>query len=149
MILVGLNKGKARLAGFGYMVMVPLLIMGAYSTGWWFDPHGITGRRAEGYARAIEDYKAATGKYPASLTDLTPAYLPFLYGPLNGRGRAWCYDSGPDYYRLGYVFFQRYYEVGFPTPYYEIKVLHNTGSPPAGDWMCDQELDRYKESPGL
>lgn len=149
MLLAGVNKGRARLAGFVYMVLVPILVMGAYSAGWLFDPHGITEGRAGRFARAIERYKTDTGEYPPSLEKLTPRYMTFLPGPLNGRGRNWCYDSGQDYYRLGYIYFQRYYEATIPTPYYEFKVLQRAGTPPPGDWVCDQELARYKESPGL
>ena len=50
---------------------------------------GLTTERIEG---AVELYHQETGAYPASLADLTPGYMPFILGPLTGRGLVWCYQ---------------------------------------------------------
>jgi len=146
MLLAGAVERRGRLAGFIYMLVVPALVITGYVSGSLFDPLAITENRASRIAGAIEDYKAKNGSYPHNLDSLQ---MPILLGPLNGRGREWCYEAGADYYRLGYVFFQRYYETTYPFPYYEIKVPYSAGETPPGPWMCDDALSRYKESPGL
>lgn len=146
-------SGKIRRAGIGFMILVPVVIAFSYTIGLRFEPQVITSARADRLGQAIERYYQDTGEYPARLEDLTPSYLPFISGPLTGRGQVWCYQSGPNYYRLGYIFFQRYYAYpdGTPywEPYYEIKVPYAAGQPPAGEWMCDKELELYKQHGGL
>lgn len=145
--------GVLRRAGFVFMILVPFVIAFSYIVGLQFDPQAITAARANRLELAIEDYFWETGAYPGDLGDLTPSHLRFISGPLTGRGQVWCYQSGPGYYRLGYVFFQRYFEypddTPFWEPYYEIKVASSAGQPPAGEWMCDQELRLFKQHGGL
>jgi len=121
--------------------------------GWLFEPQTITTARAMDLHKAIEDYHQDTGQYPPDLNALFPDYQLFLLGPLTGRGQVWCYQSGADYYRLGYVLFERYHpyndDTPFYEPYYEIKVPAATGQPPGPAWMCDTELERYKVHGGL
>jgi hypothetical protein len=146
-------SGVLRRWGIAIMILIPLVIVLTYTIGLQFDPQAITAARANQLGRAIEDYFWETGEYPSSLGDLTPSHLLFVSGPLTGRGQVWCYESGPDYYRLGYVFFQRYYaypdDTPFWEPYYEIKVPYSAGLPPEGEWICDEELQRYKQHGGL
>jgi hypothetical protein len=135
------------------MFLIPVVIAFSYTVGLQFKPQAITAARADRLGRAIEGYFQETGEYPTNLGDLTPSYLLFISGPLTGRGQVWCYQSGPSYYRLGYIFFQRYYkypdDTPFAEPYYEIKVPYAAGQPPAGEWMCDEELQLYKQHGGL
>jgi len=146
-------SGKLRRGGFAFMILVPVVIASAYIIGLQFDAQAITAARADRLGGAIEDYFWETGEYPRSLGDLTPSHMLFISGPLTGRGQVWCYQSGLDYYRLGYVFFQRYYEypdgTPFWEPYYEIKVPYAAGQPPEGEWMCDEELQLFKQHGGL
>ena len=146
-------SGKIRRAGIAFMILVPVVIAFSYTVGLQFKPQAITTARADRLGQAIERYYQDSGEYPARLEDLAPSYLPFISGPLTGRGQVWCYQSGPNYYRLGYIFFQRYYAYpdGTPywEPYYEIKVPYAAGQPPAGEWMCDKELELYKQHGGL
>jgi len=44
-------------------------------------------------------------------------------GPGGERGQVWRYQGGSDYYRLGYVFIQRYYEPTLFKPFVEIRVI--------------------------
>ena len=101
----------------------------------------------------IEQYKQDNGQYPPGLESLTPDYTAWILGPLTGRGQVWCYQSGADFYRLGYALFQRYYDWGDGTPFYEpyyaIEVPAAAGQPPPTDWMCTVELDKLKEHGGL
>jgi len=146
-------SGKIRRAGIAFMILIPVVIAFSYTVGLQFKPQAITAARANQLGRAIEGYFQETGAYPTNLRDLAPSHLPIISGPLTGRGQVWCYQSGPSYYRLGYIFFQRYYEypddTPFWEPYYEIKVPYAAGHPPAGEWMCDEELQLYKQHGGL
>jgi hypothetical protein len=153
-LLLALNSsGKLRRAGIAFMILIPVVIALSYTVGLQLDPQAITAARANQLERAIEEYFWETGEYPTYLGDLTPSHLLFISGPLTGRGQVWCYQSGPGYYRLGYVFFQRYYEYPDDTPYwepyYEIKVPYAAGQPPMGEWMCDEEMQLYKQHGGL
>jgi hypothetical protein len=153
LLLALTTSGKIRRAGIAFMILVPAVIAFSYLVGLQFNPQAITAARADRLGGAIEDYFWETGEYPSNLGDLTPSYLLFISGPLTGRGQIWCYQSGPGYYRLGYVFFQRYYkypdDTPFWEPYYEIKVPYAAGQLPGGEWMCDEELQLYKQHGGL
>lgn len=149
MVLTGAMQGRRRLAGLAFVTLVPALIAGSYALGWQFDPQAITRYRADRLTQAIVRYHTDVGVYPLSLTALTPNYLPFILGPLTGRDQVWCYESGQDYYRLGYVYYQRYYGPTFPDPYYEIKIHSSAGQLPDGSWICDDELGRVEITGGL
>jgi hypothetical protein len=144
-------SGKLRRGGIIFTILIPVVVAFSYTIGLQIDPQAITAARANRLDRAIENYYWETGEYPANLGDLTPSHLRFISGPLTGRGQVWCYQSGPGYYRLGYVFFQRYYAYPDNTPYwepyYEIKVPYAAGQPPEGEWMCDEELRLYEQIP--
>ena len=146
-------SGKLRRVGIAFTILIPVVIAFSYTIGLQLEPQAITAARAYRLGQAIEDYFGETGEYPTHLRDLTPSHLLFISGPLTGRGQVWCYQSGPGYYRLGYIFFQRYYEypddTPFWEPYYEIKVPHAAGQPPEGEWICDEELRLYKQHGGL
>jgi hypothetical protein len=149
MMMVGVSQGRTQLSGVAFIILIPVLIIGAYGLGWLFEPQAITQVRAGRIAQAVEQYHHDNGVYPSSLEALTPQYMPFILGPLTGRGQVWCYQGNSETYRLGYVFFQRYYRGTFPEPYFEIKTYANSGVPHSEPWMCDDELERYKKYPGL
>jgi hypothetical protein len=149
MLVAGQYRGENQLVRLAYLVLVPVMIAGSYAFAWLFNPQTITQARADRLASAIERYHENQGTYPENLSDLTPAYLPIILGPLTGRGQIWCYQAGEDYYRLGYAYFQRYYQETFPTPYSEIKIPHSLGEAPAGPWICDEELERNQTRLGL
>jgi hypothetical protein len=149
MVLLVVLSGKRRLIGLAFIVLIPVLIVSAYAAGWLVDPQTVTMARADRITAAVEAYHQQTGEYPASLNDLTPEYMPFILGPLTGRGQVWCYQGSQDYYRLGYVFIQRYYRATFPDPYVEIKLHASEGDPPEAGWMCDQEFEQAKQTRGL
>ncbi len=149
MVLTGAMQGRRRLAGLTFVILMPALIVGSYALGWQFDPQAITQTRADRLSQAIVHYHADIGVYPPSLADLTPNYLPFIVGPLTGRDQVWCYEGGQDYYRLGYVYYQRYYGPTFPDPYYDINTHSFAGQLPHGSWICDDELRRVEITHGL
>lgn len=142
--LTGVKPGLY--VGLFFTIFCPILFLVVYAAGWRLNPHAITISRAGRIAQALREVHQETGSYPQDLDSLTPGYLPFLLGPLNGRGQRWCYQAGENYYRLGSVFFQRYYN---PEMYYKIEVHSGAGEPPQGPWMCDEELQRMKDTGGL
>jgi hypothetical protein len=153
LVLILSLKERARLAGLAFMIITLIFIVGTYTLGWLIDPQAITAARAEEISQAIQRYNQQAGEYPPKLEVLAPGYLPILLGPLTGRGQVWCYQSGEDYYRLGYVIFERYHQYADDTPfwepYYEIKVPSSAGQPPGTAWMCDEELENFKQNGGL
>ena len=148
LLTFGLKQRHTR-AGLTFTLLVPILIAVAYSAGWFFDPLAITTRRGEQINQSVLDYYEDMTVYPEYLSDLSPDYLPFILGPLTGRGQVWCYQTGEGFYQLGYVIFQRYYGPTFPERYYEIKIVDFAGQIPEEPWMCDDELELMKETGGL
>jgi len=149
MVLTALLVGRSRRVGLAFAILVPVLIVVSYAAGFLFEPQAVTAARAERIEGAVELYHQETGAYPASLADLIPGYMPFVLGPLTGRDQVWCYQGGSDYYRLGYVFIQRYYEPTLFRPFVEIRVYSSAGQPPDSGWMCDDELLRGEATRGL
>jgi hypothetical protein len=149
MVLTGALEKRRGFAGPLFVILAPVLIAGAYALGWLFDPQAITQHRADRLTRAIERYQRDVEAYPPSLAALTPGYLPLILRPITGRDQVWCYQGGGDYYRLGYVFYLRYYGPTLPDPYYGIKTHSSAGQPPDGPWVCDDELKRVEVTAGL
>ena len=148
LLTFGLKQGHTR-AGPTFSLLVPVLIAVSYSSGWFLDPLAITANRGEQINQAVLTYNQEKNIYPDTLSGLSPDYLPFILGPLTGRGQVWCYRSGEGFYQLGYVIFQRYYGPTFPEPHYEIKIVDFAGQTPEGPWMCDDELELMKKTGGL
>ena len=146
-VLAGVHRPRSR--GLFYLLLVPAVIGLGYASGWLFDPEAITTARIQRISTAVEAYHQDTGRYPERLNELSPGYMHLVPAPLTGRGQVWCYQSGVDFYRLGYVYFQRYYRPTFPTPFMEIRIFRSQGQPPAGQWMCDLELEKHKATLGL
>lgn len=149
LVLAGVSKGKGRAIGLLYMFLLPVFLMVSFAAGWLVDPQAITIKRADRIHLAVDRFQLINGVYPASLEELTPRYAALILGPLTGRGQVWCYQSGGDYFRLGYVFFERYHGPTFPEPFYEVRTFAQNGELPEGEWMCDQELEKHKSSLGL
>jgi len=148
-VLIISLPGRLRFAGAIFMIVGTAWIMAAYSLGWRFDPEQITQARAERITQAIESYDQQNGSYPDSLIALTPSYLPLLLGPLTGHDQVWCYQGGQNFYRLGYVWYQRYARPVHPSPHIEIKIFSSSGQPADQPWVCDQELQRFKPTIGF
>ena len=83
-------------------MMIPAMI-GVFNLAEQIDFRQLTNQRAEHVSRLIENYQTKVGYYPENLQELTPWYLFSLKGPVIIYGENWCYDSGEDYYRLGYI----------------------------------------------
>jgi hypothetical protein len=145
-------NGRGRRAGLAFIGLA-FVILFFYSLGWQIDPEAVTAARLRTLEGAIQQYRQDTGVFPASLADLTPTPLPLILGPLTGRGQTWCYQSGAGFYRLGYVYFQRYHkypdDTPFWEPYYSIETPAAAGPLPPGEWICDEELRLFKTHHGL
>jgi hypothetical protein len=94
-----MTKLFRRLAGAGLLL---LLLFGG--TAQLLEYHSRA--RAAEVIRALEQYRGQYGHYPAELTDLVPAYLPWLPRPAYWPGRPYDYQPlqfgspvlvGPDY----------------------------------------------------
>ncbi len=104
-------------------------------------PEQVTGQRAGQIDRAILRYREETGRYPASLDELTPRYLLLIPKTVSHWRRAWCYDGGESYYHLGYAI-----PLHFSYPgEIDVKLYASAGEIPAQEMPCWAELKRIKE----
>lgn len=110
---------------------------------WGTLPIQVTESRADKIDRAINQFRADHGSYPQTLQELTPRYLLFVPVPNIIYGQDRCYESGQDYYRLGYV-----YREMFSMPA-SVRVHAAQGEPPDPTWECDQEAAKYQAVPGF
>jgi hypothetical protein len=95
--------GKTKLAGMIYLLLIPGLMITVSALAQRVDFRQETMKRAERTVHAIESYYAREGYYPEDLSQLTPRYILSLPKPMIIYGQEWCYASGDNYYRLGYV----------------------------------------------
>jgi hypothetical protein len=82
-------------------VSSPFVLWAAMVSGGSLAPEKQTINRADAIILALDDYHAATGRYPQTLEALLTGYLqalPEVTGPFD-----WFYASSGDSYRLGYV----------------------------------------------
>jgi hypothetical protein len=96
--------------GFSYLLLMLALIIGVFALGLQVDYRHLTAQRAERVSQAIEKYYDQEGAYPPNLQRLVPRYILALPEPVIISGQAWCYDGGADYYRLGYVYREYWYD---------------------------------------
>jgi hypothetical protein len=148
MILAQSLPGMRRVIAWAFAVIVPLSILRAQDVGsygpagqWGMMPTVVTERRAETVNGAIQRYYARNGEYPQVLNDLTPWYLVYIPTPLMVPGQTWCYEGGPDYYRLGYVYRQSFFSPA------TVRIHAVVGEPPAAGWTCQDEAVKYPASP--
>ncbi len=101
----------------------------------------VTVQRAGQIDRAIREYQAENGRYPAALEELTPRYLLLLPGPISHYGRSWCYAGDTDSYQLGYLAPVRF---GYPGNL-QVKLYASAGEILGQETPCQAELRRLKE----
>ncbi|RIK31258.1 MAG: hypothetical protein DCC56_03470 [Anaerolineae bacterium] len=101
-LLVALPS-RTKLAGLLYILILPVLMAVASSQAQRVDFRAVTAQRAERIVNAVESFYAREGHYPESLSQLTPRDILTLPEPMIIYGQDWCYESGSDSYRLGYV----------------------------------------------
>jgi hypothetical protein len=131
MLMVLALRGRYRLIGLGFMIVMPVIPFQAMQLGRQADYHAITEERADQIALAVDQYKTREGYYPAALTDLTPRDIGYIEQPMILVGETWCYQGGADYYRLG-AFYREY----FSSPV-SLHIYDSAGEPPTQGWDCD------------
>jgi len=135
-------RGQRRWVGPGYVILVTAITTLALIWGWNVSAFEITEQRAARLDQAITGFNRDNGRYPASLAELTPRYLPYIPPPVVVNQGGWCYQGGEDTYRLGYVSGQfTYFESDFFAETYA-----SAGEIPKGSWNCDQMVAQYNAS---
>ena len=94
---------RTKPAGIFYVLIVPIFLVAVSALAQSVDFRQETTKRAEQVAQAVDSYYAREGMYPETLSQLTPWYGVPLPKPIIIYGQDWCYESGADYYRLGYI----------------------------------------------
>lgn len=128
------------LLGVVFPMAITMLLSASISAGMRIDNIAVTEARATQINRAIQRYYQSHENYPPALSHLVPGYLLRIREPVIIRGHGWCYEGGPDYYRLGYVFRPIF---SAPASTYRIN-LYAVGEPPHPHWPCEAELERAK-----
>jgi hypothetical protein len=130
--------GWRRLAGVLYGLLVPTLLITAFVLGWNISNTMVTKERARRIENALSGYFQQYGRYPDRLAQLTPGYLLFDLPPAgNDVDRSWCYQSGPQAYRLGYIAVQ--FVVPYRMPTVTVTIIQQVGGLSNADWDCDQK----------
>lgn len=109
-MLAAILPEKAKLAGLGYALLVPAVLVAVSIGAQRVDFRQLTEARAERASQAIERYYAREGRYPGDLGELDSWYGRPLPGPVILYGQYWCYEGGEDYYRLGHVDRDHWYD---------------------------------------
>ena len=97
-------RGKYRIAGLIYMLLVPSLLLRTYDGGHGTSHHALTEQRAEQIARALQQFRAREGRYPDSLDALMPRDLLYIPQPIILLGEQWCYRGAQDFYQLAAIY---------------------------------------------
>lgn len=148
LVIAMTTTGGRRWAGliFAILVMGPIYLAGIPIFGSWnvITYHTITEQRAAQIQEAIESHHAETGSYPSSLEDLIPGQLWRIPLPMIMPEQNWCYEAGPDYYRLGVV-----YREHWSSPYFSVRVYASAGNVPETNWVCDEKLAEARTQSGF
>jgi hypothetical protein len=139
MIMMLVLRGRNRLAGMLFMIVVPVMLNQSFEAGWHVSYHEITEGRAERISRALEKFHAREGSYPETLHALTPRDLLFIQQPVILAGEDWCYESGGDYYRLA-----AFYREFFSAPV-SLRLYRSAGETPTSPMPCEERLAAMKE----
>jgi len=133
-------RGWRRLVGPLYFVLVTAVAVVALSQGWKLSAFEMTERRAAVVNDAIVSYYQENGVYPDELSELSPRYVPYVFPPVVVRTGGWCYQSGDEFYRLGYISGDfTYFDSDF-----RVETYAQAGDLPAGSWVCDEWRDRFQ-----
>jgi hypothetical protein len=132
-------RGSRRWMGPIYILLVTSIAVLMLTLGWGVSAFEMTELRAAVVNNAINDYDQENGAYPASLAELSPRYLLFLPPPVIVRTGGWCYQSGDEFYRLGYISGDfTYFDRDF-----KIETHAQAGDMPASSWNCDELLAKF------
>jgi hypothetical protein len=138
LVLAMTATGWRRWTGLAFPVLLIGLMSWVVSNAWSdvSNPtHQVTEARAARIQEAVEHFQAKTGHYPADLQALVPGELWRIPQPMLIPDQGWCYEGGPDYYRLGTI-----YREHWSAPFVEIQVYASAGTVPETRWTCDEKL---------
>ena len=139
MVMVSVLRGKSRIIGLLYLILVPVLFYQAYDLGSRSHYHVITENRAERIANALQKYHAREGHYPNELHALVPRDLLYIPQPIIFMGERWCYQGRDDDYQLT-AFYREFW--GSPV---SLKLYASGDNPPTTTLPCEERLASMKE----
>jgi hypothetical protein len=139
MVMERTLTGPYRWAGVLFSIMMVTVIylgvMGVLKNSSGITNLTVTEQRAARIQQAIENHKQKRGQYPLSLAQLVPGELWRIPLPMIIPQQNWCYEAGPDHYRLGAV-----YREHWSSPYLSVRVYASAGNVPQQNWECDEKL---------
>ena len=140
-LLIGMTSiGWRRWLGIPFVGAVLALIYGSVvGVGNKYSNYVVTEERAQHIQDAIESFHAKTSWYPQDLSELSPREMLRIPHPMIVPGQNWCYQGGPNYYRLGLV-----YREHWSSPYFSVRVYASAGDIPDKGWECDERLAEVK-----
>jgi len=140
-LMIGMiSIGWRRWLGIPFAGAVLALIYGSVvGIGNKYSNYVVTEERAQHIQDAIESFHAKTSWYPLDLSELTPREMLRIPRPMIVPGQNWCYQGGPNYFRLGLV-----YREHWSSPYFSVRVYASAGNIPDGSWECDERLVEVK-----
>ena len=137
-LLARLLPGRGNLAaGYTCLLLAAMIVVSWRAQS--IDFRRLTEIRAGQVADALEAYHARQGRYPIDLAELTPWTLLTIPEPLILYGQAWCYDSGPGYYRLGYVNRDHWSD-----PRVDSRLARSAGPPTGLPPVCESQIAELK-----
>jgi hypothetical protein len=140
MIIALTSRGWQRWSGFALAILISYGVFWVVGgPGRLMQPYKETEKRAVSLQSAIEMFKATHGNYPAALGNLVPSELWRIPRPMIVRGEGWCYDAGPDFYRLGTL-----YREHWSSPEMTVRMYASAGNVPEGSWSCDERLAEWQ-----
>jgi hypothetical protein len=140
LVIFFLLRGRRRLAGPLYTLLVTVACTFALAVGWRISAFEITEHRARRLDAALHAYQADHGSYPQSIGELSPRYLPIVLPPVVVSSGNWCYQGGGDAYRLGYISGEfTYFESAF-----FVETYAQSGDAGQADPVCDDLVRRLQ-----
>ena len=132
--------GRVKLTGSIFSIITIGLLIAVSALAQSVDFHKETTKRAERVVQAVDSYYAREGIYPETLSQLTPWYSIPLPKPIIMYGQDWCYESGADYYRLGYIDREHWSD-----PHMIGQIYKSVGEVPDTQPMCMAEFNAMQD----
>jgi hypothetical protein len=143
LLLINLRRW-AVLAGLGYLVLIPGLLIAVSTSAQRVDFRQLTEARAAQVSRWVEAFHARHGQYPEELRQVKPWYAASLPGPFIMYGQDWCYLAGEGYYQLGYVDREHW-----SSPELIRQVYKSIGTPPETESICGEEIEALMQQDAM
>jgi hypothetical protein len=132
----GRLSGRRKLYGFLYAVCLAAMILSVYNHAKKTNYYELTEAHADRIARSLYAYHSLTAQYPKNLRQLVPWTMLWLPKPVIMHGQDWCYQSGENYYRLGYVS-----RGPWSSPYLSVRYVASAGALPHHPDLCKAETE--------